>query len=185
MGDDEEHFSGLFRRHYRDVVRFSARRTDPDQARDIAAETFLVAWRRFGELPDDPDDVLPWLYSVARNTIANHRRGDRRRLRLGARLRSASPAVVASDHAGGVVAALHIRDAMASLSPRDQETLQLVSWDGLDVSAAATVVGCAPRTFAVRLHRARRRLEQALAGGQAEQASPLHQQGLEMKGARS
>ena len=36
-------------------------------ADEIAAETFLVAWRKFDALPSDP---LPWLYGVARNVVA-------------------------------------------------------------------------------------------------------------------
>ncbi|MEI5101965.1 sigma factor-like helix-turn-helix DNA-binding protein [Streptomyces sp. PmtG] len=55
---------------------------------------------------------------------------------------------------------------------RDQETLLLVGWDGLDVAAAAVVVGCTRRTFAVRLHRARRRLRQALDETPVGEAAP-------------
>jgi RNA polymerase sigma-70 factor (ECF subfamily) len=38
----------------------------------------------------------------------------------------------------------------------------LTSWDGLDNGRAAAVLGCSPGTFAVRLHRARKRLAAAL-----------------------
>jgi len=39
--------------------------------------------------------------------------------------------------------------------------LRLVAWDGLDAAEAAEVLGVTRLAFAVRLHRARRRLEQA------------------------
>jgi RNA polymerase sigma-70 factor (ECF subfamily) len=157
--DDEARFSALYRPHYAEIVRFAARRIGPDRARDVAAETFLVVWRR---LDDAPDHVLPWLYSIARNVLANEQRGDRRRLRLSARLRSMrSCSPDGADPAGGLED-VGLREALAALSARDQETLTLVAWEGLDLTAAAAVVGCSPKTFAVRLHRARQRLDRAL-----------------------
>jgi RNA polymerase sigma factor (sigma-70 family) len=158
VGDDEARFSALYRAHYAEIVRFAARRIGPDRARDVAAETFLAVWRR---LDDVPDHVLPWLYSIARNVLANEQRGDRRRLRLGARLSSMSRSPDGADPAGRLED-MGLREALAALSARDQETLRLVAWEGLDLTAAAAVVGCSPKTFAVRLHRARQRLDRAL-----------------------
>jgi RNA polymerase sigma-70 factor (ECF subfamily) len=179
VDDERGRFTALFERHYPDVLRYASRRIDPDQARDVAAETFLIVWRRLGEVPGAEDEVLPWLYSVARNVLANQRRGERRRLRLGARL-NATRQRSGADHAQPVVEALWLREAMATLSAKDQETLQLVGWEELDVTSAATVVGCSPGTFAVRLHRARRRLDRAL----AEQGADVHRQPV-VKEARS
>jgi RNA polymerase sigma-70 factor (ECF subfamily) len=42
-----------------------------DERFEGLAETFLVAWRRLDDVPDDP---LPWLYRVARRVLANQRR---------------------------------------------------------------------------------------------------------------
>ncbi|MGW3285111.1 RNA polymerase sigma factor [Streptomyces sp. NPDC001002] len=161
----EERLRALYAAHYGRVLSFARRRApDPETAQDVAAETFLVAWRRIDKVPDEADGELPWLYAVARNILANQLRGQRRGGRLTARLgRTAPVAAAAPDHAGGVVEALHVRQALAALSDRDQETLRLIGWEGLDTAAAARVVGCSARTFAVRLHRARQRLERELA----------------------
>jgi RNA polymerase sigma-70 factor, ECF subfamily len=51
---------------------------------------------------------------------------------------------------------------LARLRPDDREVLMLVAWEGLDPSRAAAVLGITPTAFAVRLHRARRRLESHL-----------------------
>ncbi|MET8305280.1 sigma factor-like helix-turn-helix DNA-binding protein [Micromonospora sp. NPDC005173] len=51
---------------------------------------------------------------------------------------------------------------MATLSDLDQEILRLIGWEELTVSEAAQVLGCARATVAVRLHRARRRLTEAM-----------------------
>jgi RNA polymerase sigma-70 factor (ECF subfamily) len=55
--------------------------------------------------------------------------------------------------------------AFASLGERDREVLRLVAWDGLVAAEAADVLGVTRLAFAVRLHRARRRLQRALESG--------------------
>ena len=155
-----ERFSGLYEEHYEHVLRYALRRTDPEMARDVAAETFTVAWRRMEQLPAEP---LPWLYGVARRVLANELRGQHRRDRLTSRLELAASVAgvptVQPDHAEEVTATTHIRATMAKLSPRDQEVLQLIAWEDLDIADAAKVLGCSNTACKVRLHRARRRLE--------------------------
>lgn len=46
----------------------------PKDAADAVAETFLVAWRRLPEVPSG-EEARPWLYGVARRTLANQRLG--------------------------------------------------------------------------------------------------------------
>src|SRR5208283_3365147 len=79
LGDDRERFAFLFRRHYHDVLSYARRRIGPDAAQEVAAETFLAAWRRFDVLPDPP---LPWLYRAASLEIANQTRKQIRRSEL-------------------------------------------------------------------------------------------------------
>jgi RNA polymerase sigma-70 factor (ECF subfamily) len=154
-----ERFSGLYEEHYGHVLRYALRRTDAEMARDVAAETFTVAWRRMEQLPVEP---LPWLYGVARRVLANELRGQHRRDRLSSRLELAASAAgvptVQPDHALEVITFAHIHAAMAKLSPRDQEVLELIAWEDLDIAGAATVLGCSNTACKVRLHRARRRL---------------------------
>lgn len=150
-------FEGWFRRHYPRVLAYVLRRLpDRSAAEDLAAETFLIAWRRREKIPEDP---LPWLFKVAGNQLHNEYRSARRRAELALRV-AAEPAF---EHAH--VPAEHQRtlDALARLGERDREVLLLVTWDGLDRARAAAVLGCSENTFAVRLHRARRRLVLALA----------------------
>ena len=63
--------------------RYLARRTDPDTADDVLADTLLVCWRR---VDDVPDPALPWAYGVARKCLDNAVRGQRRRERLAAKV---------------------------------------------------------------------------------------------------
>ena len=72
------------------VRRFLARRTDPDTADDVLADTLLVLWRRLDDVPAG-DEALPWTYAVARNALANAERGLRRQRRLAHRITVTDP----------------------------------------------------------------------------------------------
>jgi RNA polymerase sigma-70 factor (ECF subfamily) len=132
------------------------RRTTKEEAEEVVAETFVVAWRRLEAVPGDP---MPWLLGVARRVLANQRRGAGRRKALDQRLAAAPrPNALAPDPSEQVVARWALENALAHLSEWDREALMLVAWDGLDNRNAAIVMRCSPAVFAVRLHRARRRL---------------------------
>ena len=162
--DEDRLFETYFRRFGAPVHSFALRRADAETAQDVTAETFLVAWRRRAEMPAEP---LPWLYGIARGVLANDRRAGDRRSRLAARV-AAQPAPVGSsaDH--------EILRALAVLRENDREALLLSAWEGLSASQAGKVLGCTPAAFAVRLHRARRRLESVLAetAGRGDEAQP-------------
>ena len=151
----EERFRALFARHYPAVFRYAGRRLGREEAADAAAEAFTVAWRKIAHVPPEPE-TLPWLYGVARRVVANAERGRRRRERLAAR--AAGDAVEAAPPAdpAGVLSAL------AGLRPDDRELLRLAAWEGLDPREMGLVLGCSPNAAAIRLHRARRRLEEAM-----------------------
>jgi RNA polymerase sigma-70 factor (ECF subfamily) len=153
--DEEDLFDAHFRFHAAKVHAFALRRSDPELAQDVTAETFLIAWRRRADMPRQ---ALPWLYGIARGVLANEHRAANRRgalaSRLAAEARPLDPATD-GDH--------EILRALAALSDTDREALLLCAWEDLSVKDAAAVVACSPATFAVRLHRARRRLARALA----------------------
>lgn len=161
MDDAFERFTSLYDQFYRNVLRYALQHAERDSAEDVASDVFLIAWRRRDSIPDPP---LPWLLGVARNLLSKHAGAGRRRQRLTERIAAltgaAGPAVW--DTGDYVVERETALTALASLPDRDVETLTLVTWHGLSIADAATVVGCSPRAFTVRLHRARRRLTDAL-----------------------
>ncbi|WP_433331689.1 RNA polymerase sigma factor [Spirillospora sp. CA-294931] len=161
MPDPDDGFTELWDRHYDDVLSYAARRVDHETARDIAAETFLIAWRRRRHIP--ADRPFPWLLHVTRNVLANEMRGHRRRGRLWGRIkdqRGTNQPV--ADVAHGLAEGGRLGAALRRLSPHDREALQLVGWEELSPKEAAIVAGCSEKAFSVRLHRARRRLSAAL-----------------------
>ena len=107
----------LYRTHYDAILGYAGRRTDPATARDVAAETFLVAWRRPTAVPREPEAVRLWLYGVARRTLANAERSRGRSERVAAKLLATTDTVeLAPDLADGVVERARIGEALGSLS---------------------------------------------------------------------
>jgi RNA polymerase sigma-70 factor, ECF subfamily len=158
----DERFNALYKAHYPAVLRYASRRADPDTARDVVADTFLVAWRKLKDIPAEPDQIEPWLYGVARRVLANSDRSRRRMQRLAVRLSHQNPDSRQPDPADAVTERQRLAQALARLSEPDQEALRLIGWEELDLTAAAIAMGCSRSAMAVRLHRARRRLEQVL-----------------------
>ena len=158
-------FEAIFSAAYPRVLGYALRRTsDRAAAEDAVSETFLVAWRR---LDDVPAEALPWLLGVARKVLANQRRAAGRRAADGPLI--PLEAVADLDPRAAVADLVADREAFATafaaLSADDREVLALVSWDGLAPGEAASVLGIAPSTFYLRLHRARRRLLKELDAG--------------------
>jgi RNA polymerase sigma factor (sigma-70 family) len=156
---NDEIFAAAYREHYWAVSRYVARRLDgrTGEVEEVVAEVFTVAWRRRAELPHTP---LPWLDGVARNCLANAVRGQGRRRRLLDRLGNDDTAHgrhlacgPEAEPPGGWV-----HEALARLSPRDQEVLRLTAWEELGVEELAVALGCGSRAASMRLHRARARL---------------------------
>jgi RNA polymerase sigma-70 factor, ECF subfamily len=160
----QERFEGLFREHYAAVRGYALRRAPADLAQDVVAETFLVAWRRFDDVPGD---ALPWLYGVARRVLANQRRSADRAAALERRLAAAETGARSGDPGATAGEAEAGRAALGRLRERDREALMLVAWHGLSGERAARAAGCSRAAFAVRLHRARARLAAELASPDA------------------
>jgi RNA polymerase sigma factor (sigma-70 family) len=164
-------FTGLYDRYYRNVFRYALVHAEPGSAEDVTSEVFLIAWRQLSAVPEPP---LPWLLGVARNLLRKQADAGIRRRRLTDRIAALTTEadMTAWDAGEYVVERAAALEALGSLAERDVEALTLVTWDGLEVRAAAAVVGCSPRAFTVRLHRARRRLAQAVRA--TDQAQRLH-----------
>jgi RNA polymerase sigma-70 factor, ECF subfamily len=159
--DAEAQFDLCFRAHYAAVLAYALRRLgERGGAEDVAAQTFAVAWRRLDALPADP---LPWLFGIARLVIQNEARSARRRSRLLARVTSQYQSGAGHDPADSVSARSAILTALGHLGEGQREVLRLAAWEGMDAGRAAAVLGCSRGAYALRLHRARRRLAKELA----------------------
>lgn len=162
MADAETRFEEIYDQYSGLILAYAARRTaDAQDAADIVADTYVVAWRRIKEVPAG-EDARPWLYGVARLVLANHHRAKRRRQGLDERLAIDVSELIGDAAIDADVDRTAIAAAFAELSECDRELLTLVGWDDLDRDEVAVIIGCTRATVRLRLHRARKRFEQAL-----------------------
>ncbi len=160
--EQEDRFRRVYAGNFAALLAYALRRVDqPDDAADIVAETFLVAWRRIRDLPPD-DEIRLWLYGVARRVLANHHRGGVRRVRLGERLRQRIIAEVGADPGTEVPQRMTVQAALNRLGEPDREIVMLTVWEGLPPREVAEVMGMSPNAVRSRLSRARARLRELI-----------------------
>jgi RNA polymerase sigma factor (sigma-70 family) len=165
---DPQRFAELYDRHAPDIHRYVARRLGDSAADDVVAETFLVAFRRRDRFDPSRGAARPWLYGIASNLIAGHRRSEVMQYRVLAK--TAVDPVVESHHDRAeerVAAAAVTRQlgaALARLAKRDRDVLLLVAWESLTYDEVAQALGIPIGTVRSRLNRARKKVRKALGG---------------------
>jgi RNA polymerase sigma-70 factor (ECF subfamily) len=161
--EDPGAFGAIFDRHGGALLRFLARRVDPAEAEGLLGEVFRIAFERRGSFDLQREDARPWLYGIAANVVAKHRRSEARRLRATARLAAqrgfgedpAERAVLAAD---ARVVWAEIADAMGGLPGPEREVLLLFAWEELSYDQIAAALGVPVGTVRSRLNRGRTRL---------------------------
>jgi RNA polymerase sigma factor (sigma-70 family) len=141
------------------LLAYLQRRVGIDDAPDLLGETMVVAWRRVADLPDDPERARMWLFGIARATLLNHARGERRRWALADRIRATAGIRTTSPAADE---GAEVRDAIARLDPDRAELVRLIHWDGLSLVEAAELLGIPSSTARSRYAKAKDELRMAL-----------------------
>ena len=153
-------FDAVVREVLEPVRRYLARRVDAPTAEDVLSETLVVLWRR---LPDVPDgEEIPYAIGVARLQLRNALRALRRQERLVARIVTVDPPTEVPPDDGPDPRVDLVREALGLLREADAEVLRLHAWDVLAVTDIARVLDVTPNAVSIRLHRARRRLADAI-----------------------
>lgn len=166
--DGHRALEALYTAHADRVLAYLRHRTDRETAEEILSETFVLAWRKSGSVPDD---ALPWLLASARRLLANRVRSDQRHRALTERMAAMADRPGAQEIGDAIGTRTEVAAALSALSEQDRETLLLSAWYGLTARQAAAVMDCTATAFAVRLHRARKRFRAAL--HRADHARPF------------
>jgi RNA polymerase sigma factor (sigma-70 family) len=145
----------------RDLLAFLARRAGDDDAADLLADVALTAWRRPASMPEQSEGARMWLFGIARNTLANAQRSERRRWSLADRVRTEMTTATPTA-SPDTDQALEIRAALDTLEPDDAELIRLIHWDGFSVRESAELLGLNESTARSRHARAKDALRQAL-----------------------
>ncbi|WP_262380180.1 RNA polymerase sigma factor [Nonomuraea sp. PA05] len=155
-------FTAVHDRYYRDIYLYVAGRLDTQIAEDLAAETFLLAFDRRDRYDPERGDLRPWLFGIATNLIARHRRKEIRHYRALAKL---GPEPAVEGHEDRVVTSVaaermqpHLAKALAALSGGERDVLLLVALGQLSYDEVAQALGIAAGTVGSRLSRARSKI---------------------------
>ncbi len=140
---------------------FERRVTVREDAADLLADTMLTAWRRVDQLPAEVERQRMWLFGIAANVLANHRRSARRRLALADRLRGQ---LMATPPAPAVGASHAVRDVVLRLPDAQRELVMLVHWEGFTIAEAADILRVNPSTARSRYAAAKTALHAMFAG---------------------
>ena len=161
--DKDAAFEALYAAHHQAVLGYCARRAPRSEAWDAASEAFLVAWRRFEDMPSS-DEARAWLFGVAYRVLANQRRSAQRRRLLARRAAGAvlDPPPLPDAQVVRNEEELEVIEALSRLRPLDREIIRLTLWEELSPVSSAEVLGLSRGAVDQRYSRAKRRLAKEL-----------------------
>ena len=175
--EEPARFGEIFDRHATVLYRYLVRRLGPDEAEAMVGDTFRIAFERRHTYDVHRPLARPWLYGIATNLVAKHRRGEARRLRAVARL--AADRVAAADFTDHITGELDaadvwplVVDAVTNLPEPERDALVLHVWEGLSYEDVAHALDVPIGTVRSRLHRARERLRGLPVGYGREDIEP-------------
>jgi len=158
-----EVFGEVYDCYFRAIYRYVAGRLGPSAAEYVAAETFVVAFAQRGRFNPERGALRPWLFGIATNLVARHRRREARHYRALGRLPEPPSAGGHEERVVAAVAALRLRpqllQALAALSHGERDVVLLVALGQLSHDEVAQALGISPGTVGSRLSRARNRLQ--------------------------
>jgi RNA polymerase sigma factor (sigma-70 family) len=159
---DPERFTDVHDRYFRDIYRYVAGRLDVQVAEDIAAETFCLAFGQRDRFDPQRGSLRAWLFGIATNLVAQHRRKEARRYRALARTGTEPAAGSHEDRVVTEVTAGRLRPqlarALTALSPAERDVVLLVALAQLSYDEVADALGISRGTVGSRLSRARKKL---------------------------
>lgn len=131
---------------------------DPDDAEDVAQETFLRAWRYLGRF-DLARSLRPWLLSIASNLASNRRRSIGRYLSALTRALREEPAPpTLEEKSAQRMQAGQLREAIQTLNTTDRQIVYLRYFLDLSVAETAEALDIPQGTVKSRLSRALEKL---------------------------
>ncbi len=147
---DNAAFNALYERTNKQISQYVFRRISFD-VEDVVDDIYTTAWRKRGDVPNDHEEALLWLYAVGRKVIANKVRWKKRLNRFN----KLNNPLVAAEERHRSARDNWVQEALISMPVIQREALMLVEWDGLSIAEAAVVLGIPGTTLTKRLHSAR------------------------------
>ncbi|KAA2261505.1 sigma-70 family RNA polymerase sigma factor [Solihabitans fulvus] len=178
---DNRVLADLARQHAPVLLRYVTRLTfnDPHLAEDIVQETLFRAWQHPQTLTTQHASIRPWLFTVARNLVHDHRRSRHARQvdYYGTECDLPRRAAVAANPAESVVEHQAMLVALGRLSAQHREVVVQLYYLDRSLADAARVLGVPVGTVKSRAYYALRALRLALDEPEtrSSHAEPLRQ----------
>jgi RNA polymerase sigma-70 factor (ECF subfamily) len=158
-------FGTIFDRHATVLHRYLVRRLGPDEAETMVGEVFRIAFEKRHTYDLLRPTARPWLYGIATNLLAKHRRREARRIlavaRLAAqRLPPSDLAEKVSDDIDASERWQRVAQAVTSLPEPERDALVLHVWEALSYEEVGYALDVPIGTVRSRIHRARGRLRE-------------------------
>ncbi|TDD06570.1 RNA polymerase sigma factor [Nonomuraea diastatica] len=164
--DDPELFALLYDRYFTEVYRYLAARLGSEQAEDLVADAFLLAFNGRGGFDPRRGTIRSWLFGIATNVVARHRRGESRRLNA---LSKVAAEESTDGHEDGVTSRLAAQASrpelvrgLKGLAMGDRDVVFLLVFGGLGYEEIATALDIPVGTVGSRINRACKKLRKAL-----------------------
>jgi len=159
VAGDEVAFARIVEAYHRDLVRVAyIVGGDVQLAEDAAQSAWSIAWRKLGSLRD-PEQLRPWLISVAANEARKLVRSRQRRSVTEIRVR---PFDDPQSDPSSEIDRLDLLNALHHLKPDDRRLLALRYVGGLDSNEIGTLLGMSPSGVRGHLSRLVERLRREL-----------------------
>jgi RNA polymerase sigma-70 factor (ECF subfamily) len=159
-------FAAVYDRHAGVLFRFLVRRVGRDTADELLGETFRIAFERRATFDSTRPDARPWLYGIATNLIARHRRAEMRRIAATARLVATQSGEGVADRVAADVDARQawpaVAAAISELPDGERDALLLLVWEELSYDEIASALQIPVGTVRSRLNRARQRVRELI-----------------------
>jgi RNA polymerase sigma factor (sigma-70 family) len=165
-GSELADFTGVYERHFAEIHRYIAGRLGRDVADDIAADTFVIALRKYSGFDAGRGPLRAWLYGIATNLVAQHHRAEKRRYQAMARAWAQELTAGRQDHATSWTAAEGLQPqlamALAGLPRQERDVLLLVALVDLSYEEISQALDIPYGTVGSRLNRARKKIRAAV-----------------------
>ncbi|WP_067794276.1 sigma-70 family RNA polymerase sigma factor [Actinomadura formosensis] len=160
--DDEDIVTELYREYHRPLLAFVLRLTGGDRqwAEDVVQETMIRAWRSADRLDDRTSSLMPWLATVSRRIVIDHRR--QREVRPPEVGDGPLENLPMADEMDGLLRKVVVTEALKSLSPAHRQVLMETVLRDRTVNQAAEYLGIPVGTVKSRVYYALRALRVAL-----------------------
>jgi RNA polymerase sigma factor (sigma-70 family) len=165
---DPAGFATLYDRYAAQLYRYAYQRIGVQSAEDVVADTFLAAFQQREWYDPSRADVRPWLFGILTRKLARHYRAEKARYRALARSIPETVQDGPDEQIAARVTAGAVRGPLAAairrLSEGDRNVLLLVAWCDFSYDEVAAALDIPLGTVRSRLHRARRKVREALGG---------------------